>query len=258
MKVLILCGGFGTRLAEETDKIPKPMVEIGEMPILWHIMKMYSHYEFNEFFLTLGYKGEMIKRFFLNYHLLSDDLVINTKSGSITKHSRFSEDWDVHLINTGVDTMTGGRIKRLERFLKEKTFMMTYGDGVADVNLKALLNFHRKHGKLATLLSVRPPARFGGLKYKGDQITAFMEKPQIEEGRINGGFFVLEPKVLDYIEGDKTIWEREPLEKLAKEGELMAYHHNGFWQCVDTVRDLRYLRQLEMEEAPWKVWEDNI
>ncbi|MHA1797994.1 MAG: glucose-1-phosphate cytidylyltransferase [Candidatus Helarchaeota archaeon] len=256
MKVVILCGGFGTRLAEETDRIPKPMVLIGKMPILWHIMKIYDHFAFTEFFLTLGYKGEIIKKFFLNYHLLSGDLLINTKSGKILKYSSFSEDWDVHLIDTGLNTMTGGRIKRLETFLKGDTFMMTYGDGVANIDLKKLIEFHKSHGKLATVTAVKPRTRFGELEYKNGKVINFTEKPKIHESRISGGYFVLEPEVLNYIEGDETIWERDPIERLVKEGELMAYEHDGFWQCMDNIRELRYLRELwANNKAPWKVWD---
>ena len=256
MKVVILSGGFGTRLAEETDIIPKPMVEIGGKPILWHIMKHYAHFGFNEFIIALGYKQELIKDFFLNYHYLTDSLTVNTKSGEISKHNKAVDDWTVHLVDTGLETITGGRIKRLAKWLGDETFMMTYGDGVSNVNLKDLLRFHRSHGKLATVTAVRPPARFGGLLFEGDRVTEFTEKPQIGEGWINGGFFVLEPGVLDYIEGDATHWEREPLERLAKEGQLMAYRHASFWQGMDNIRDLRYLRKLWGEgNAAWKLWE---
>lgn len=257
MKVVILCGGLGTRLAEETDKIPKPIVRIGKMPILWHIMKIYYNYGFREFCLSLGYKSEIIKQFFLNYHLMSDDLLINTKSGKIIKHSSLSEDWDVHLIDTGINTDTGGRIKRLMQFLKDETFMMTYGDGVANINIKKLVDFHKSHGKLATITAVRPLARFGEMVFEGKKVIEFKEKPIIKNSFISGGFFVLEPKVLDYIENDKQRWEAEPLENIAKDGELMAYFHEGFWQCMDNVRDLRYLSELwEIGKAPWKIWKD--
>jgi len=255
MKVVILCGGFGTRLAEETDKIPKPMVRIGKMPILWHIMKIYDYYGFNDFYLTLGYKSEVIKEFFLNYHLLSDDLVINTKSGDIIKYSSFSEDWNVHLIYTGHNTMTGGRVKRLERFLKDETFMMTYGDGVSNINLKKALEFHRSHGKLATVTAVKPRTRFGELTESNGKVTHFSEKPKVHDAKINGGFFILEPGVLNYIEGDSTIWERKVMDALFNEGELMAYNHDDFWQCMDNVREFRYLKDLwENKVAPWKIW----
>ena len=257
MKVVILAGGMGTRLAEETDIIPKPMVEIGGKPILWHIMKHYAYFGFNEFIIALGYKQELIKDFFMKYHYLSNSFTVNTKSGEITEHSKMKDEWIVHLVDTGLETITGGRIKRLAKWLADETFMMTYGDGVSNVNLKDLLRFHRSHGKLATVTAVRPPARFGGLLFEADRVTEFTEKPQIGEGWINGGFFVLEPGVLDYIEGDATHWEREPLERLAKEGQLMAYHHDSFWQCVDTLRDLRLLHKLWDEgKATWKLWED--
>ena len=257
MKVVILAGGMGTRLAEETDIIPKPMVEIGGKPILWHILKHYAYFGFNEFIIALGYKQELIKDFFMNYHFLSNSFTVNTKSGEITEHSEMKDNWIVHLVDTGLETITGGRIKRLANWLADETFMMTYGDGVSNVNLKDLLRFHRSHGKLATVTAVRPPARFGGLLFEGDRVTEFTEKPQIGEGRINGGFFVLEPEVLNYIEGDDTHWEREPLERLAKEGQLMAYRHDGFWQCMDNIRELRYLRNLWDEgKAAWKLWED--
>jgi len=257
MKVVILAGGLGTRLAEETDIIPKPMVEIGGKPILWHIMKCYAYFGFSEFIIALGYKGEIIKNFFMNYHFLSDCFTVNTKSGEITEHNKIKDDWIVHLVDTGLKTMTGGRIKRLAKWFKDETFMMTYGDGVSDVNLKDLLEFHRTHGKLATVTAIRPPARFGGLRFEGDKVTEFTEKPQIGEGWINGGFFVLEPRILDYVKNDDTIWEHEPLERLAKEGQLIAYRHDAFWQGMDHIRDLRNLHKLWNEgKAPWKLWED--
>ena len=257
MKVIIPAGGFGTRLAEETDIIPKPMVEIGGKPILWHIMKCYAYYHFSEFIIALGYKGEIIKDFFMNYHFLSNCFTVNTKSGKITDHNEIKDDWIVHLIDTGLKTMTGGRIKRLEKWLNKETFMMTYGDGVSNVNLKNLLEFHRSHGKMATVMATRPPSRFGGLRFERNKVKEFIEKPQIGEGWINGGFFVLEPKILNYIEDDNTIWERKPLERLAKEGQLLAYPHDGYWQCMDNVRELRNLRDLwNKENAPWKIWED--
>ena len=259
MKIVILAGGFGTRLAEETDIIPKPMVEIGGKPILWHIMKYYAYFGFNEFIIALGYKGEIIKDFFMKYHFLSNSFTVNIKSGEITEHSEMDDDWITHLVDTGLETMTGGRIKRLEKWLADETFMMTYGDGVSNVNLKDLLRFHRSHGKLATVTAVRPPARFGEMVFEaeGDKVIKFAEKPKIEESWISGGFFVLEPGVLDYIESDDTHWEREPLERLAKEGQLMAYRHDSFWQCMDNIRDWRYLRKLwEEGKAAWKLWED--
>ena len=257
MKVVILAGGFGTRLAEETDVIPKPMVEIGGKPILWHIMKYYSYFGFDEFIIALGYKGEIIKDFFMKYHFLSNSFTVNIKSGEITEHSEMDDDWITHLVDTGLETMTGGRTKKLAKWLADETFMMTYGDGVSNVNLKDLLRFHRSHGKLATVTAVRPPARFGEMVFDGDKVIKFAEKPKIEGSWISGGFFVLEPEVLNYIGGDDTHWEREPLERLAKDGQLMAYRHDSFWQCVDNIRDLRYLRKLwDDGKAAWKLWED--
>ena len=230
LKVVILAGGLGTRLQEETTVKPKPMVEIGGKPILWHIMKIYSKYEFNEFVIALGYKGEWIKKYFLDYHNLDRDFSIHTKDGSIDMHDGTYDDWKVHLVDTGYDTQTGGRLKRLKKLIGNETFMMTYGDGVADINIKDLLAFHRKQGKLATITAVRPESRFGGLELKGDSVTKFIEKPQTGEGWINGGFFVLEPEVLDYIEGDDTFFELKPVQKLVAEGQLAAYRHDGFWQ----------------------------
>lgn len=255
MKVIILCGGFGTRLSEETELRPKPMVEIGGRPILWHIMRGYANYGFKEFVLALGYKGEVIKRYFLDYYHLQSNLTVSLAVGAVTAHDGEREEWLVHLVDTGLTTQTGGRVKRLARWLGQETFMLTYGDGVCDANLANLLSFHRAHGKLATVTAVRPPARFGGLSFNGDLVIEFSEKPQIGEGWINGGFFVLEPGVLDYIEGDHTIFEREPLENLAKDGQLVAYRHSGFWQCMDTLRDVRLLESLwESGRAPWKAW----
>lgn len=255
MKVVILAGGFGTRLQEETEVKPKPMVEIGGRPILWHIMSVYAAYGYKEFVVALGYKGEVIKNYFLNYYYLSGSFSIHLADGRIEPHGPNREDWVVHLVDTGVHTQTGGRLKRLACWLDDGTFMMTYGDGLADVDISAVLAFHRSHGRLATVTAVRPPARFGGLAFDGDAVAQFVEKPQIGEGWINGGFFVLEPGVLDYIDDDDTIWEREPLERLAAEGQLMAYRHDGFWQCMDTLRDVRLLRGLwDAGQAPWRVW----
>ena len=255
MKTVILAGGLGTRLAEETDATPKPMVEIGGSPILWHIMKIYSSAGFSEFVLALGYRAEVVKRYFLDYYRLRNDLTI-TGDGKVEVHDGSPEDWRIDLVDTGIETQTGGRIKRLADRLREGTFMLTYGDGVADVPCADLLEFHRSHGKLATVTAVRPPARFGGLMFDGDLVSDFVEKPQIGEGWINGGFFVLEPGVLDYIDGDDTIWERDPLERLAQEGQLAAFRHEGFWQPMDTLRDVRLLRTLwDSGDTPWKVWE---
>jgi glucose-1-phosphate cytidylyltransferase len=256
VKTLILAGGLGTRLAEETESRPKPMVEIGGPPIIWHIMKIYATYGFTEFVVALGYKGEMIKDYFLNYHHVSSDFSINLRNGGVELHDGQREDWLVHLVDTGYATQTGGRMKRVERWLADGTFLMTYGDGVSDIDIARLVEFHRAHGKLATISAVRPPARFGGIAFEGDHVKQFEEKPQIGEGWINGGFFVLEPQVLDYIEGDESIWEREPLERLAEDGQLVAHRHEGFWQCMDTLRDVKVLEDhWESGDVPWRVWE---
>ena len=255
MKVGILAGGVGSRLAEETVTKPKPMVEVGNQPILWHIMKLYAHYGFDEFAIALGYKGEQIKRWMVDYASLACDLTVRAGDGSVQPHVSARESWVVDLIDTGQPTNTGGRIKRLQPYLGDETFMLTWGDGVADIDLRQLIEFHRSHGRLATMTAVRPPARFGHLELDGDQISVFSEKPQAGEGWINGAFFVLEPEIFDYIEGDDTAWEREPLERLAKDGQLMAYRHSGFWQCMDTLRDRKLLEQLWNDgDAPWKVW----
>jgi glucose-1-phosphate cytidylyltransferase len=255
MKTVILAGGLGTRLSEETDVTPKPMVEIGGLPILWHIMKIYSAHGFDEFIVALGYRPEVVKNFFLNYYYLRNDFTIRVGDGTVDVHDGERDEWCVHLFDTGVETQTGGRIKRLASYIADATFMLTYGDGVADVDLRRLLAFHRDHGRLATVTAVRPPARFGGLAFEGELVTEFTEKPQIGEGWINGGFFVLEAQVLDYIDGDETIWEREPLERLAEDGQLVAYKHDGFWQPMDTLRDVRLLESLWHEDKPpWKVW----
>ncbi|MCX7734995.1 MAG: glucose-1-phosphate cytidylyltransferase [bacterium] len=256
MKVVILAGGFGTRLAEETDRIPKPMVEIGGRPILWHIMKHYAHYGFKEFFIALGYKGEVIKRYFLEYYRMNTDITINLATGDVMTQGTRKDDWIVHLIDTGLNTLTGGRVKRLEKWLKGETFMITYGDGVSDINLQELLKFHRSHGKIGTVTAVRPPARFGGIIFNGDMVYKFTEKPQIGEGWINGGFMVFEPRVFDYIQGDNTSLEADVLESLADDGELAAFKHEGFWQCMDTLRDVRLLESLwQSGKPPWKVWD---
>jgi glucose-1-phosphate cytidylyltransferase len=255
MKVGILAGGVGSRLAEETQVKPKPMVEIGGRPILWHIMMHYAHYGFKEFVIALGYKGEVIKKYMVDYCSLQSNLTVNLRDGQVKIHKDYKTDWTVELVDTGMPTMTGGRIKRLAPYLGSGTFMLTWGDGVSDVNLHDLLAFHRSHGKLATLTAARPPARFGHIELDGDKVTVFSEKPQTRAGWINGAFFVLEPGVFDYIDGDDTQWEKEPLERLAKEGQLMAYRHASFWQCMDTLRDKVLLEELwQSGNAPWKIW----
>ena len=256
MKTVILAGGLGTRLLEETELLPKPMVRIGGQPILWHILRIYSAQGFNEFVLALGYKADVVKNYFLNYYYLRNDFSLRVSDGHLEVHNGRQDDWLVHLIDTGEPTQTGGRIRRLASWLRDGTFMMTYGDGVADIDLRKVVDFHRSHGKLATVTAVRPPSRFGGLAFDGDLVAEFSEKPQIGEGWINGGFFVLEPEVLDYIDADETIFEHEPLERLAAQGQLVAYRHDGFWQPMDTLRDVRLLESLwQSGDAPWKVWE---
>jgi glucose-1-phosphate cytidylyltransferase len=255
MKVVILAGGLGTRLAEETEVRPKPMVEIGGQPILWHIMKMYAHHGFKEFLIALGFKGEYIKRYFLDYHRLNGSMTIDFSSGSVSSHGSAREDWKVHLMDTGLSTLTGGRVKRLESLLRDGTFMVTYGDGLGDIDLGALLRFHRQHGRIATVTAVRPPARYGGLYFEGDMVTRFTEKPQSGEGWINGGFLVLEPGALAYLPGDHNSLEGDALERMAADHQLMAYRHDGFWQCMDTLREKRFLEGLwEHGRAPWKMW----
>jgi glucose-1-phosphate cytidylyltransferase len=246
---------MGTRLAEETALRPKPMVEIGGRPILWHILQLYAHYGHKEFVLALGYKGELIKQYFLHYHLLNSDFCVELPSGKTEVHEQAPFDWKVHLISTGERTMTGGRLGRLQNFLKDDvTFMVTYGDGVSNVDIPKLLAFHASHGKLATVTAVRPTARFGGLDLDGNRVVAFREKPQLGEGWINGGFFVFNRGVFDYIDDDATILEREPMEGLAKDGQLMTYLHEGFWQCMDTVRERNMLEELWASgERPWYV-----
>ncbi len=255
MIVPIHAGGLGSRLQEETTIRPKPMVEIGGRPILWHILNIYAAHGFDEFAIALGYKGEAIKEYFLNYHALENDLTVDLASGATQVYGGKRLAGRVHLIDTGEATQTGGRVKRLASHLGEGTFMLTYGDGVANVDVRKLVEFHKAHGKLATVTAVRPPSRFGSFVFDGDRIAEFVEKPQSGEGWINGGFFVLEPKVLDYIQGDTTLWEREPMERLAKDGELMAFRHEGFWQPMDTLREKRILEDLWAKgDAPWKVW----
>lgn len=252
MKTIILCGGLGTRLSEETQVKPKPMVEIGGRPIVWHIMKIYERFGFKDFTLALGYKGEIIKDYFLNYHARLSDLTVHLKSGSVEYTNPTAEDWRVALIDTGAASMTGGRLLRLRQHLLSGTFMLTYGDGVADVDISRLLAFHRSHGRLATVTAVRPSARFGGLNLSDGQVVSFKEKPQTGEGWINGGFFVLEPGIFDYLVDDATVLEQTPLERLAQDGQLMAYEHSGYWQCMDTIRDRDALQAIWASgQVPW-------
>ena len=250
--VVILAGGFGTRLAEETDKIPKPMVRVGGEPLIWHIMQIYARHGFKKFLIACGYRGEQIKEYFHNFRMRSQDYFVDLGSGErdVVKHN--GVDWKVGVIDTGLETMTGGRILRLSKWLREGTFMVTYGDGLGNIDVSELLRFHRSHGKLATVTAVRPPARFGGLALDGDTVVEFSEKNQTGEGWINGGFFVFEPKVLEYIEDDGTFLEREPLERLAEDGELRAYRHEGFWQPMDTLREKRQLQAYwDTGNPPW-------
>lgn len=257
MKAVILAGGFGTRISEESSIRPKPMVEIGNKPILWHIMKIYSHYGINEFIICLGYKGELIKDFFANYYLQNSDLTFDLGRQTIATHKNEAENWKVTLIDTGETTLTGGRLKRVRDYLGDETFCMTYGDGVSNINIKRLINFHKKQKVLATVAAVQPPGRFGALNLtKGsNKVTSFREKPQGDGTWINGGFFVLEPQVIDYIESDKESWEQEPMKKLAKLGQLAAFRHPGFWHPMDTLRDKNVLEEMwKKGKAPWKVW----
>jgi glucose-1-phosphate cytidylyltransferase len=258
MKVVILAGGFGTRLAEETGVKPKPMVEIGGKPILWHIMKIYSAHGLDEFVICLGYKGHYIKEYFSKYWLHHSDVTFDLRKNNMQVHQNGTEPWKVTLIDTGEKTMTGGRIKRVKEYIGDETFCLTYGDGVTDVDISALIEFHRRENVMATLTAVQPPGRFGAfnLERQEAKISTFKEKPQGDGAWINGGFFVLEPGVMDYIEGDATVWEREPMERLAQEGQLGAFRHKGFWQPMDTLRDKMLLEELWLQaKAPWKVWE---
>lgn len=256
MKVVILAGGLGTRLSEETVVRPKPMVEIGGRPILWHIMKIYSHYGFNDFVICLGFKGYMIKEYFSNYFLHMSDVTFDMRNNSMEVHQRHAEPWKVTLVDTGMDSMTGGRLKRVAPYLENETFMLTYGDGVANVDIGDLVRYHRRHGKPATVTSTQPSGRFGALNMGEDgTIYSFQEKPAGDGSWINGGFFVLEPAIIDRIAGDGTVFEKEPLEGLARDGQLMAYRHGGFWQPMDTLRDKQHLEELwSSGQAPWKVW----
>ncbi len=254
MKVVILAGGLGSRIFEKTHDRPKPMVEIGGNPLLWHLMNIYSAYGFNEFIIALGYKGDVIKEYFLNFFRFNSDISVDLQSGETQVHRRASHDWKIDLVDTGLHTQTGGRLKRLKEWIGHETFMMTYGDGLADIDIPALLDFHRKHKKLATVTAVHPPARFGCLEFDGDRVSCFAEKSQTKEGWVNGGFFVLEPEVLDYIEGDDSAWELKPLERLARDGELYSYRHKGFWQPMDTLREQKQLEALwQSENAPWVI-----
>lgn len=255
MQVIILAGGYGTRLSEETGVIPKPMIEIGGRPLLWHLMKGFAHHGLEDFIVALGYKSEIIKQYFMLYPQLQSDLRIDLSTGQVKARQTFPESWRIDLIDTGVDTMTGGRLWRLRDSING-TFIFTYGDGLANIDLKALVAFHKAHGKLATVTAVKPTQRFGILKLdsKGE-VKTFAEKPETINERINGGFFVLEPQVLDYLESDSTVWEREPCEKLARDGQLMAFVHDGYWQCVDTLHELRLLREMwNSGKAGWKTW----
>ncbi len=256
MKVVILAGGLGTRISEETTVRPKPMIEIGGKPVLWHIMKIYSHYGFHDFIICLGFKGYMIKEYFSNYFLHMSDVTFDMKHNNMEVHERYAEPWKVTLIDTGMDTMTGGRIKRVAPYIGNETFMLTYGDGVSDINIFNLVEYHKKHGKLATVTATQPSGRFGALRLThSDQVASFQEKPAGDGSWINGGFFVLEPKILDYLTDDNTIFEKEPLERVASDGQLVAYKHRDFWYAMDTLRDKNHLESLwQSGKAPWKVW----
>ena len=258
MKVVILAGGFGTRITEESHLKPKPMIGIGERPILWHIMKEYSHYGFNDFIICLGYKGYVIKEYFSDYFLHTSDVTFDLTKNEMTVHDNYAEPWKVTLVDTGLNTMTGGRIKRIQKYVGNEPFMLTYGDGVSDVNLKELLEFHKTSGKLATITTVHAGQRFGVLDInENNEIVSFREKHDEDGSVINGGYMVLQPEVFDYIKGDETVFEREPLENLAKEKQLCSYYHKGFWKCMDTLRDKNHLEEMwEKGQAPWKVWKD--
>lgn len=256
MKVVLLAGGFGTRISEESHLKPKPMIEIGNMPILWHIMKSYSKYGYNDFVICCGYKQYAIKEYFANYYLHNCDITFDFRDGNnIEIHNNMSEPWKVTLVDTGLNTMTGGRIKRVRKYLNDEPFMVTYGDGVSDINISELVSFHEKHGKIGTMSAVQPEGRFGVLDIENNQINAFREKSKDDSGWINCGFMVMNPEIFDYIEGDTTVFEKEPLEGLARDGQLMAYKHDGFWQCMDTLRDKEKLEKMwSSNNAPWKVW----
>ena len=257
MKAIILAGGLGTRLSEETDHRPKPMVEIGGKPILWHIMNICSAGGINEFIIALGYRGEVVKDYFLNYYAINNDISVDLGTGDTVVHRGSQRDWKVHLIDTGLHTQTAGRLRRLSSWLEgDETFLFTYGDGVADIDINALLSFHRSHGRLASVTTVRVSERFGRISFADDRVTDFYEKPETAEGWINGGFFVLDARVIDYIEGDHCIWERDPIARLVRDGELMGYRHTGFWSCMDTLKEKRYLESLwESGNPPWRIWD---
>jgi glucose-1-phosphate cytidylyltransferase len=253
---VILAGGFGTRLSEETTVRPKPMVEIGGKPILWHIMKTFDTYGVNEFVIGLGYKGDVIKEYFLNFYAINNDISVDLATGSTVIHDGNQPRWKIHLVDTGLHTQTGGRLRRLRKWLAgDPVFFFTYGDGVADVDLKALLRFHESHGRLATVTTVRSPARFGRIVFEGDQVTEFFEKPEAGEGWINGGFFALDARAIDYVDGDDSVWERDAVERMALDGQLMGYRHYGFWSCMDTLKEKNFLEDLwQSGRAPWKTW----
>ena len=256
MKAVILAGGFGTRISEETQLKPKPLIEIGGMPLLWHIMKIFSQHGINDFVICCGYKGYMIKEYFANYSLHKSNITFDLKANSTHVHSSDVEPWKITLVDTGLNTMTGGRLKRVREFLDDEPFCFTYGDGLSDINLKELIEFHENQKTLATVTAVRPPGRFGAMAISDNRVTKFQEKPEGDGDWINGGFFILEPKIFDYLTDDKTIWEREPLEKLSEDNQLSAYKHSGFWQPVDTIRDKNHLEELwKLNKAPWKKWE---
>ena len=256
MKVVILAGGLGTRLSELTQVIPKPMVEVGGKPLLWHIMKTYAHYGYNEFILALGYKSEIIKEYFLNFYSLDQDLTVDLLTGESIVYHNQRTDWKVHLVNTGLETQTGGRLLRLKKWIGYEPFMLTYGDGVGNIPIDQLMAFHLSHGKLATVTAVHPPARFGGFVLDENRVVEFSEKNKVQEGWISGGYFVLNPEIFDYLENDETVWEKSPLESLAQDGELMTYFHDGFWQPVDNLRELKNLQQMwDQGQAPWNVWD---
>ncbi len=256
MKVVILAGGFGTRLSEYTEAIPKPMVTVGGQPILWHIMRTYAHFGHMDFHVALGYKADMIKEYFLHYRSLRSDFTVDLATGKVVSHQADHANWRVTLVNTGLESMTGGRLKRMRSFIGDEPFFLTYGDGLADIDLDALLAFHRSHGKMVTVTAVHPRARFGELQLENEQVVSFQEKPQMNQGWINGGYFVIQPEFFDLITNDETILEREPLEQAVQMGELMAYRHNGFWQCMDTKRDRDLLEELWLaERAPWRIFD---